>query len=349
MAGTHRLRRDHRRAARAGRPRSGTVLAGLLFGALSVGGVAMQASAPATPKELTEVLQALIVLFVAAPALVRAILRIEGRPAADSTVMAKGWGAMSTATATEAEQATSSRSATGPTYAGRCKLVVVFALVARCCCCASRWTSTTRRCSYIARRADQPRTTRAKDAQRAGRRLGLLRGRRWSRWCSPRSNRVPRGLAGRGDRRRWSGVAFFTGFLVWAYADQDDGSPLAIVNPLPGTVRLATPLILGALAGCLCERSGVINIAIEGQFLIGAFFAAVVSSACSTAPRWAWSAASSPACAIAALLGGLRDALPGQPGGPRRRADRASRPASPASCSARSPTTRTSSSTSTSR
>jgi len=47
----------------------GTVLAGLLFGALSVGGVAMQASA-GTPKELTEVLQALIVLFVAAPALI---------------------------------------------------------------------------------------------------------------------------------------------------------------------------------------------------------------------------------------------------------------------------------------
>ncbi|WP_425489944.1 ABC transporter permease [Nocardioides ungokensis] len=45
----------------------GTVLAGLLFGALSVGGVAMQASPAATPKELTQILQALIVLFVAAP------------------------------------------------------------------------------------------------------------------------------------------------------------------------------------------------------------------------------------------------------------------------------------------
>jgi simple sugar transport system permease protein len=68
----------------------GTVLAGLLFGALSVGGVAMQASA-GTPKELTQVLQALIVLFVAAPALVRAILRMKVSTG-ESAVMAKGWG-----------------------------------------------------------------------------------------------------------------------------------------------------------------------------------------------------------------------------------------------------------------
>ena len=52
-----------------------------------------------------------------------------------------------------------------------------------------------------------------------------------------------------------------------------------IANPLPGTVKLATPLVFGALAGCLCERAGVINIAIEGQFLTGAFFASVASSA----------------------------------------------------------------------
>jgi simple sugar transport system permease protein len=68
----------------------GTVLAGLLFGAMSVGGVAMQASA-GTPKELTDVLQALIVLFVAAPALVKGMLRIR-ETGGGSTVMAKGWG-----------------------------------------------------------------------------------------------------------------------------------------------------------------------------------------------------------------------------------------------------------------
>ena len=74
------------------------------------------------------------------------------------------------------------------------------------------------------------------------------------------------------------GLAFFTGFLCWNYADQSLGRPLAMVNPLPGTIRLATPLVFGALAGCLCERAGVINIAIEGQLLMGAFFASVASS-----------------------------------------------------------------------
>ncbi len=68
----------------------GTVLAGLLFGALSVGGTAMQASA-GTPLALTQVLQALIVLFVAAPALVKAVFRMKAT--ADSgAVLAKGWG-----------------------------------------------------------------------------------------------------------------------------------------------------------------------------------------------------------------------------------------------------------------
>jgi len=72
------------------------------------------------------------------------------------------------------------------------------------------------------------------------------------------------------------GIAFFAAFIIWNYADQDF---LVIANPLPGTVKLATPLVFGALAGCLCERSGVINIAIEGQFLVGAFLASVFSSA----------------------------------------------------------------------
>lgn len=58
----------------------GTVLAGLLFGALHAGGLAMQSQA-GTPLTLTIVLQALIVIFVAAPALVTSILPfIKGRP-----------------------------------------------------------------------------------------------------------------------------------------------------------------------------------------------------------------------------------------------------------------------------
>jgi ABC-type uncharacterized transport system permease subunit len=68
----------------------GTVLAGLLFGALTVGGAAMQVSA-GTPKELGDVIQALIVLFVAAPAFVRGLIRMRTQ-GSEGHLMAKGWG-----------------------------------------------------------------------------------------------------------------------------------------------------------------------------------------------------------------------------------------------------------------
>ncbi len=62
----------------------GTVLAGLLFGALRAGGVSMQART-GTPIDLVLVLQSLIVLLIAAPPLVRAVFRLpqpgsRGRP-----------------------------------------------------------------------------------------------------------------------------------------------------------------------------------------------------------------------------------------------------------------------------
>jgi simple sugar transport system permease protein len=69
---------------------------------------------------------------------------------------------------------------------------------------------------------------------------------------------------------------FVISLLCWA--DAGNAIPINTVNLLQNTLTGSIPLILGALAGCMCERSGVINIAIEGQLLVGAFAAAVVSS-----------------------------------------------------------------------
>ncbi|HEY1620048.1 MAG TPA: ABC transporter permease, partial [Streptosporangiaceae bacterium] len=75
-----------------GRP-GGVVAAGLLFGALHAGSPGMQTST-GTPVQIVQVIQALIVLFVAAPPLVRATFRLRAaRARGVSTSMSKGWNA----------------------------------------------------------------------------------------------------------------------------------------------------------------------------------------------------------------------------------------------------------------
>lgn len=62
-------------------------------------------------------------------------------------------------------------------------------------------------------------------------------------------------------------------FLTWAAG----GTTLFVVSLLSTAVKAATPIALGALAGVIGEKAGVINIAIEGQLLVGAFTAAILS------------------------------------------------------------------------
>lgn len=67
-------------------------------------------------------------------------------------------------------------------------------------------------------------------------------------------------------------VTMFT-ILIWA----SSGNRVDIVDLLARMVRLATPIALGAIAGILCERSGIVNIAIEGLMLTGACVGFIVA------------------------------------------------------------------------
>ena len=70
------------------------------------------------------------------------------------------------------------------------------------------------------------------------------------------------------------GFGSIMAFLCWAAA----GKFIPLTGLLQAAVLLAVPLIFGSMAGLLCEKSGVINIAIEGQLLFAAFVSAVVAS-----------------------------------------------------------------------
>jgi len=95
------------------------------------------------------------------------------------------------------------------------------------------------------------------------------------------------------------GIVALTGFLSWAVA----GETLPVVGLLAGALALAVPLVFGALGGVLGERSGVVNIAIDGQLLFGAFGAALVGSL--TGSAWAALFAAMLAGALVALILGV--------------------------------------------
>lgn len=74
-----------------------------------------------------------------------------------------------------------------------------------------------------------------------------------------------------------TGIAFVLAFLVSTVAGKTSAH-LPVAALLTGALAFATPLVFGSLAGVVCERSGIINIAIEGQLLFGAFLGAVTAS-----------------------------------------------------------------------
>ena len=78
------------------------------------------------------------------------------------------------------------------------------------------------------------------------------------------------------------------------------------ISALNFTLRATVPLVLGALSGILCERSGIINIGIEGMMLAGAFAGFVAKTSTN---HWPLAASLIFSVVVAMGVGGLMGAV----------------------------------------
>ena len=115
----------------------------------------------------------------------------------------------------------------------------------------------------------------------------------------------------RGGERytRWalgvSGVLFFPLVVIVALALSDSTST-NVTQLLVESLSLGTPIALGAMAGLWCERSGVVNIGIEGMMLgsAGVGFMVYATAGDANSDVWLWAS-----ILIAVLTGGAIAAL----------------------------------------
>jgi simple sugar transport system permease protein len=237
----------------------GVVAAGLLFGALRQGGAQMQATPGVqAPIDIITVVQALIVIFIAAPKLVQAIFRLKRL----------GRAALDTATTNLAVAVDNARVPRVPRYLSAGVLMALLGLL-------SLWLL-----GFSHRVASKAHFQFFLDSDRFH--LGS-----WSPTGRPvvivlSVLVILAGLARITQRvaPRWCSTLAIGGLvlavIVWSVSGSASG--LNVISLLQGSLFLAIPLTLGALAGLIGERSGVVNVAIEGQLLLAAFVTAVVAT-----------------------------------------------------------------------
>ncbi len=254
----------------------GTFMAGLLFGALKAGGTLMNATT-STKIDIVLVVQSIIVLLIAAPPLVRAIWRL---PDPDSPRKARlqqahqGGCGMSAPTVPVAAGTPRAEAPVVSRISYRTPIVYALTALVTGLVFAARTPADASSTFALNASGESwftlPNISVPSLVTTVLIALLLAGATAWALVLTRSRRGVP------GWLHVLVAIGFVTAFLTWTSAGKT--SVIPVTTLLAGALALSVPLIFGAMSGIVCERSGIINIAIEGQLLFGAFAAAVIAS-----------------------------------------------------------------------